>query len=172
MAAGGARFRSGPPPDPNALRRMRADDQETWETLPARALPGRAPGWPLPKVDEEVDDDGRVLVEASPSPWMLEQWRRLWKTPQAHKWREFSLHVQVAHYIVALADSIVPGSAAANRAEVRRFEDELGISVSGMLRHRWKFSEDEVGAKRKARKQKAAVAPAPGSARARLAAVE
>lgn len=166
MVSGGARFRSGPPPDPNALRRMRADDAETWETLPARALPGRAPAWPLPKID--ATDDG----EAVPSEWMLAQWRRLWKTPQAHKWREYGLHVQVAHYIVALHDSIVPGSSAANRAEARRFEDELGISVSGMLRHRWKFAEDEVGAKRKAKQQKAAVVPAPGSARARLNAVD
>lgn len=169
MGAGGARFRSGPAPDPNALRRLRKDDAAGWVTLPARGRPGRAPKWPLPSVAEKLAENGEVEVEGLPTEWMLEQWRRLWKLPQAHMWAKYSLHVQVAHYLVAFHDSLLPDAPAAARAEVRRFEEELGISLSGMARHRWRFAEDEVGEKRSSKKK--SVEPAPGSVRARLSAV-
>jgi hypothetical protein len=48
MARGGARVNSGPPPDPNALRRDRKSDQAGWTTLPAEGRKGRTPKWPLP----------------------------------------------------------------------------------------------------------------------------
>lgn len=48
MPRGGARVNSGPPPDPNALRRERKSDQAGWTTLPAEGRKGRAPRWPLP----------------------------------------------------------------------------------------------------------------------------
>lgn len=46
MPRGGARVNSGPPPDPNALRRDRKSDQAGWTTLPAKRR-GRTPRWPL-----------------------------------------------------------------------------------------------------------------------------
>lgn len=46
MPRGGARVNSGPPPDPNALRRERPSDKDGWTTLPA-ARKGRTPKWPL-----------------------------------------------------------------------------------------------------------------------------
>lgn len=39
---------SGPPPDPNALRRERPQDKAGWEMLPAEGRKGRPPDWPLP----------------------------------------------------------------------------------------------------------------------------
>lgn len=46
MPRGGARVNSGPPPDPNALRRDRPSDKDGWRTLPGpRTEP--APPWPL-----------------------------------------------------------------------------------------------------------------------------
>lgn len=162
---------SGPAPDPNALRRLRKDDASEWVTLPARGIPGRAPGWPLPQVPEVRDQDGELVTAAVPNEWMLSQWRRLWKLPQAHMWKKLGLQVQVAHYLLAFNDSVVPGAPAAARAEVRRFEEELGISMSGMARHRWRLGDDEVGAKRAAKKATKAVAPAPDSAKARLTAL-
>lgn len=48
MPRGGARINSGPPPDPNALRRDRPSDQAGWVTLPAAGRKGRPPEWPLP----------------------------------------------------------------------------------------------------------------------------
>lgn len=49
MAKGGARVNSGPPPDPNALRRDRNRDldKDGWLTLPASGFDGDVPAWPL-----------------------------------------------------------------------------------------------------------------------------
>jgi hypothetical protein len=44
---GGARVNSGPPPDPNALRRDRPTDKDGWKSLPASGRDGRLPKWPL-----------------------------------------------------------------------------------------------------------------------------
>jgi len=47
MPKGGARVNSGPPPDPNALRRDRPSDKDGWTLLPANGYTGEVPGWPL-----------------------------------------------------------------------------------------------------------------------------
>lgn len=53
MPRGGARVNSGPPPDPNALRRDRPSDAACWTTLPAEGrrkangAQAAAPPWPL-----------------------------------------------------------------------------------------------------------------------------
>lgn len=48
MPRGGARVNSGPPPDPNALRRDRKEDKAGWTILPAEGRQGDLPVWPLP----------------------------------------------------------------------------------------------------------------------------
>ena len=48
MPSGGARVNSGPPPDPDALRRDRADDRSGWTLLPAEGRQGDTPEFPLP----------------------------------------------------------------------------------------------------------------------------
>lgn len=47
MPRGGARANSGPPPDPNALRRDRKEDKAGWTILPAEGRTGPLPEWPL-----------------------------------------------------------------------------------------------------------------------------
>lgn len=47
MPRGGARVKSGPPPDPNALRRDRPSDRDGWTLLPAGGRAARTPRWPL-----------------------------------------------------------------------------------------------------------------------------
>jgi len=47
MPKGGARINSGPAPDPNALRRDRAEDKAGWTILPADGRQGDPPDWPL-----------------------------------------------------------------------------------------------------------------------------
>ena len=47
MPKGGARVTSGPPPDPNALRRDRPSDRDGWTLLPAGGFSGTIPVWPL-----------------------------------------------------------------------------------------------------------------------------
>ena len=53
MASGGARARSGPAPDPNALRRDRKDDAG-WSSLPV-IREGDVPEFPLPDVSGRDD---------------------------------------------------------------------------------------------------------------------
>jgi hypothetical protein len=47
MPKGGARVNSGPPPDPQALRRDRPSDRDGWTLLPAGGYRGDVPTWPL-----------------------------------------------------------------------------------------------------------------------------
>ncbi len=69
MPRGGARVNSGPPPDPNALRRDRKEDQAGWTMLPASGRDGRTPKWPLPpdvrlSAALELAEREREVIEA------------------------------------------------------------------------------------------------------------
>lgn len=164
--ARGTHGRQGPPPDPNALRRSRTGDRE-WVTLPAEGRTGSAPKWPLPvRMDGSDGDEDRVTLA-----WMKAHWKTLWKLPQAIMWERLHLTEQVALYLVTFRDSMKPDAPASTRTVVLRMEEELGISASGMARHRWRIATDEVAA---ARDQYTAAAPsatAKNSAGARLKAI-
>jgi len=123
MAKGGSRARSGPAPDPEALRRER--DADEWETLPAKGRPGRAPAWPLGKATA------------------LERrfWTREWKRPQAIVWERNGQELEVALYVRALADSLQPGAPVTLLRLVRQHQEDLGISLTGLARHRWRIEE-------------------------------
>ena len=72
MSKGGARARSGPPPDPTALRRDRRDDRDTWTVLP---------------VDHEVEPpDWPLKPKATQREAAL--WAEHWAMPQATKCAE------------------------------------------------------------------------------------
>lgn len=120
MASGGARGRSGPAPDPDALRRDRNNDA-AWITLPA-SRPGPPPEWPL-----------AVL----PSPAEIHHWAREWKRPQATQWEAQGQEVEVALYVRCLAEAEVPGAAANLRGETRQRAEHLGLSLPGLARNRW-----------------------------------
>src|ERR1044072_6977010 len=79
MAKGGARARSGPPPDPNALRRSRASDP-AWTKIPASGRGKPAPEWPLP----------------SASARELALWAEWWAHPVAVLWDEAQASYDVA----------------------------------------------------------------------------
>lgn len=138
MPSGGARARSGPAPDPNALRRDR--DQAGWVTLPTEGLP-KAPEWPL------VD----------PSDRELGIWKALWtERPQAHMWLQLHLADEVALYVRWLVQAESPEASAAILTIVRQLAESLGISVPGMHRNKWKIA----GAGEAAGKAARATAPA------------
>jgi hypothetical protein len=133
MVSGGSRARSGPAPDPNALRRDRAGDKD-WLTLPASFL-GVVPPCPLP-----------ALADAE-----RELWERLWVKPQASMWSHLGLEYQVAAYVRAYLRSVAAEDAPVGLiAPVLRMEAELGLSTVGMNSLRWKFASDEVAEKRSA----------------------
>lgn len=130
MVSGGARARSGPAPDPNALRRDRKDDK-AWVDLPVVPL-SDAPSFPLV--------DGSDLE--------LSLWAELWLKPQAHMWAALGLKWQVAAYVRAFVESVTPDASAGLKTAVLRQEAELGLSTVGMGSLRWKFAVDEIGVKR------------------------
>lgn len=122
MASGGARARSGPAPDPNALARNKNTDRG-WTTLPAEGRTGKAPAWPLTKNAAQE-----------------KMWARLWRKPQAVQWEALGLEDQIAAYCRAYHESVAPSAPAGLKTAVLRMEDNLGISPAGMASHRWKIA--------------------------------
>ena len=129
MTSGGARARSGPAPDPNAMRRDRKDDA-AWVTLPA-SVDAAAPTFPLSQASgAEVD-----------------LWVTLWRKPQAFQWARLGLEFEVAAYVRAFLESVEPEASAGLKTAVLRMAAEIGLSLPGMHSLRWKFgSTDEVAA--------------------------
>jgi hypothetical protein len=157
MTSGGARARSGPAPDPNALRRDRADDKG-WTTLPVEGFNGVVPEFPLPKAiqfDTYFEQGKKVTepdFEETEDVWDAEQdlWAELWLKPQAFMWSKLGMKFQVAAYVRAFLESVEADAAAGLKTAVLRMEAELGVSLIGMNALRWKFSEDQLEAKRSA----------------------
>lgn len=128
MPSGGARTRSGPPPDPDALRRDK--DSADWIVLPAAGRPGAAPKWPLTK----------------PTTRERSIWRRLWASPQAIEWERHQLVLEVALYVRRLVEAEVAHSPAAISTLVRQMGDSLGLTMTGMRANRWRVEAEELEA--------------------------
>jgi hypothetical protein len=150
MPKGGARTRSGPAPDPNALRRER--DAGEWTILPAEGREGATPDWPF----EEQSVREAVL------------WERLWGMPQALMWERYGQDLEVGLYVRRLAEAEKPDSAVVLSTLVRQMADSLGLTTPGMRGNRWRVDrlseEDET-------LSDPTPSTAPTSARARLRAV-
>ena len=172
MASGGARARSGPAPDPNALRRDRKDDA-AWVTLPAEGFQGDIPDFPLPKIlvyDIYWEDKQRVKEfdpVATEARWEAEValWETLWRKPQAFMWDRLGLQFEVAAYVRAFIESTAEDSNSGLKTAALRMSAEIGLSLPGMHQQRWKFSTDEVSERREDAK------PARKSSRDRLKAL-
>jgi hypothetical protein len=126
MASGGPRGNGGRVPDPNAARRDRPGDSE-WTTLPA-AREGEAPRWPLP----------------DPTARELELWAGEWRRPQAVVWERNGQQHEVALYVRRLAEVELPNAPTNLGTLVKQMQENLGLSIPGMLRNRWKIASDEV----------------------------
>ena len=150
MASGGARARSGPAPDPNALRRDR--DGDGWKTLPAKGRQGKAPKWPLSK----------------PTTRETTLWRAEWKRPQAIEWDRNGQEIEVALYVRALVAAEKRDAPTNARTLVRQFQEGLGLSVPGLARNNWKIEEAPDGSA----KPSAARVPASGRARERFTVID
>lgn len=130
MTSGGARARSGPPADPNALRRDRKDDK-SWVSLPVSPVED-VPAFPL--------------ADASVTEMAL--WAELWQKPQGHMWVSLGLKWQVAAYVRAFVESVQEKASAGLKTAVLRMEAELGLSTVGMGQLRWSIATDEVSERR------------------------
>jgi hypothetical protein len=130
MPQGGARSRSGPPPDPDALRRDRPSDQAGWIHLPAAGRPGEPPAWPL----------------AKPTTRERTLWAAEWLRPQALMWESLGLVLEVAMYVRNVVAAEKPDASPPMRTLVLRQMDSLGLTVGGLARNRWVI-DDVAGAK-------------------------
>lgn len=152
MPKGGARTRSGPAPDPTALRRER--DAGEWTILPAGGREGATPDWPF----EEQSVREVVL------------WEGLWRKPQALMWERYGQELEVGLYVRRLAEAEKPDSAVVLSTLVRQMADSLGLTTPGMRGNRWRI--DRAGEEDETRTGPgAAPMVAADSARARLRAV-
>lgn len=148
MTSGGARNRSGPAPDPNALRRDRQDDAG-WIVLPADGFKGDIPEFPL---------SAALTVE-------VDLWEKLWRKPQAQMWSELGLEFEVAAYVRAFLESTTEKASAGLKTAVLRMAAEIGLSLPGMHGLRWKIATSVGDSGKPAATRKAS------SSRARLRAV-
>lgn len=155
MARGGARSRSGPAPDPAALRRDRKDDA-AWTVLPAKGREGELPDWPLTEASDRE----------------LQLWRRLWTTPQAAQWETLGQDIEVALYVRRLAEAEQRGSSVSAGTLARQMADALGLTIPGMRVNRWLIAADQVAAKRAEKAEATAAAPTRASARDRFRVVD
>lgn len=123
MAKGGARARSGPPPDPDSL--TQADGE--WTILPAAGREGDAPPWPLSEALERE----------------LDLWVDEWSRPQAVMWERQGQELEVALFVRSVVAAEKHDATTAVRTLVKQLMESLGISVPGMLRNRWRIGDIE-----------------------------
>lgn len=125
MAAhGGARNRSGPPPDPNSGASLRKG--LTFRSLDRAGYTADAPRFPLPPAPGH-DHAREVGV-----------WAEVWRTPQAIAWSEESWRWRTIAMYVRL--SVVCEQAPGNGAvlgQLHRFADQIGLTPAGLKENGW-----------------------------------
>jgi hypothetical protein len=146
MPKGGARVNSGPPPDPNALRRDRASDRDGWTMLPSGGRTADAPAWPLLSHRGMASDVDTHTAAVATDERELVVWRDAWRTPQACAWERLGWSLDVALYVRHFVAAEAGDMKAAG--EVRQWSDRLGLNPAAMLRNRWRVVEDELGQRR------------------------
>lgn len=120
MPRGGARNRSGPPPDPNSLR---SDKRGlSFRHLPHDGYVGEPPEWPLPDFSERE----------------IEVWRTAWTYPQAaawavEPWRWLAIALWVRTFVVCEG----PNATAADKGSLHRFADQIGLTPAGLKENGW-----------------------------------
>lgn len=122
----GGHANSGPPPDPEALRRTRGTDA-AWHVLPVTGRPGPPPEWPL----EQFTDREAAL------------WVKLWAKPQATRWEALGQELEVALYVRRRVEAEEPGATAALGNHVLRLAEGLGLTIPGLLRNRWQIGSQQ-----------------------------
>jgi hypothetical protein len=150
--SGGARNRSGPPPDPTSGR------SET-RGFSLQALPTkhkvRAPKWPLAvrKVMVDLFEDGKkagriedVAETERIAARELELWRWAWRQPQAAAWIQdteaFRIPI-VAMWVRTFVICESGEATAADKGSIHRFADQIGMTTAGLAEMGWKIVAGE-----------------------------
>lgn len=161
MPKGGSRVRSGPPADPTSARSEKRGVVLT--ALPSKGRPGRAPAFPLPKINRMVVREGARVPDKPASTAFrareLAIWREVWKTPQAvawdlDPWRWPTIAEFCRLKAVTEAD---PDASASLLSRLREYRNEIGLSPDGLRANGWAIARDEVAA---ATQRRAPAAPA------------
>jgi hypothetical protein len=123
--------------------------------LPSEGCKRKPPAWPLSRATNEAVVDLEV-----------DRWGEVWKSPQANVWhKERWRWLTVAHYVRVSVKVELDGKAADVTAMIR-LADQIGLTPAGLKENGWKIAEDQVAAKRAAKK-----ATARPSARSRMTVV-
>ena len=131
MPSGGARNRSGPPPDPQAGRSERRGLVLT--ALPREGFTGVVPEFPLPAAT------GREL----------DVWAEAWRTPQAAAWADQPWRLPIIGEYVrlkVLCEKAEPNASLIG--QLHRYRDQLGLTPAGLRENGWAIAADEVAARR------------------------
>jgi hypothetical protein len=121
IGSGGARSHSGPPPNPNALRRQK--DGKEWTKLPAAGRLEPAPEWP-DEVDPANEDE-------------LLMWRRIWMSPQALVWEADHAQDMVAFYVRTYLEAMKPRAGAQARTFVKQMSEALLLTPATLAQQRY-----------------------------------
>jgi len=121
VTSGGARARSGPPPDRLAIRNGRSGAD--WIRLPATGRKGDPPAWP----------------SAVPRPTRAElaHWAEEWKRPQAIMWEANGQELEIALFVRAVRIAVNPKAKSGERNLVKQLFEHLGLSQPGLARNHW-----------------------------------
>lgn len=151
---GGARSRSGPPPDPNSGRSERRGITAGLIQLPASGYKYRPKKFPLARYEvmrAYKDSDGGtmlVLDEEATNAWAKreqELWRQLWKLPQAVAWHMPQyryLEMTVALYCRQMRLCETADAKSADRTTLQRYADTLGLTPQGLKLNGWIIVDD------------------------------
>jgi hypothetical protein len=133
MPQGGARNRSGPPPDPTSGRSEARGYKVA--ALPAEGYAGPIPQWPL----------------SYPHPRELHWWTWAWRTPQACAWAMPSqawrapIVAQWCRVFTRCEDpQVIPGVL----VQLHRLGDQIGLTTAGLREMGWAVAMDELAERR------------------------
>lgn len=151
MPRGGARNRSGPPPDPRSGRSDRRGF--SLSALPNEGYQGEIPAYPLPKIPVyyEYFENKRKVREfdegATEARWERETdlWSWAWRTPQAAAWiREPWRWQAVAMWVRTSALCESSDATAADKNALHRFADQIGLTPAGLKENGWAIAAAEI----------------------------
>lgn len=139
MARGGARARSGPQPDLDAF--AREFDKGDWALLPA-TWEFEAPEWPLNKYFSVTFGRGEDATSDDYHDRELEHWKKLWTQGQSPMWLINKQETAVALYCrtLTLVEATMGSASAPLLSELRRAQEDLGLSTAGLSRNKWRFA--------------------------------
>jgi len=142
MARGGARARSGPQPDLDAF--AREFDKGEWALLPA-TWEYPAPDWPLNKYFLVTFGRGEDATSDNYHDRELEHWNKLWTQGQAPMWLINKQETAVALYCrtLTLVEATMGSASAPLLSELRRAQEDLGLSTAGLARNKWRFAQQD-----------------------------